>query len=92
LFTLYGVNIESVMVVVTGFLLGPGLGSLVGGYLSRVSNMPLLALFGADELSTAVYGFFSLRLFHEVVRVYANTINEKASWNYPVSSSAACSQ
>ena len=54
MFTLYGVNIESATVVVTGFLLGPGLGSLVGGYLSRISNMPLLALFGAAELSTAV--------------------------------------
>ncbi|MGA6970825.1 MAG: hypothetical protein WBY93_04290 [Candidatus Binatus sp.] len=66
LFALYGVNVESVTVVVTGFLLGLGLGSLVGGYLSRIPNMPLLALFGAAELSTAVYGFFSLRLFHEV--------------------------
>ncbi|MGD0119073.1 MAG: spermidine synthase, partial [Candidatus Binatus sp.] len=66
LFALYGINIESVTVVVTGFLLGLGLGSLVGGYLSRIPNMPLLALFGAAELSTAVYGFFSLRLFHEV--------------------------
>ena len=28
--------------------------------------MPLLALFGAAELSTAAYGLFSLRLFHEV--------------------------
>jgi len=54
LFALYGVNVESVTVVVTGFLLGLGLGSLVGGYLSRIPNMPLLALFGAAELSTAV--------------------------------------
>ncbi len=66
LFTLYGVNVESVTVVVTGFLLGLGLGSLVGGYLSRLPGMPLLALFGAAELSTAAYGLFSLRLFHEV--------------------------
>ena len=66
LFALYGVNIESVTVVVTGFLLGLGLGSLVGGYLSRIPGMPLLALFGAAELSTAAYGLFSLRLFHQV--------------------------
>ncbi len=66
LFALYGVNIESVTVVVTGFLLGLGLGSLVGGYLSRIPGVPLLALFGAAELSTAAYGLFSLRLFHQV--------------------------
>ena len=66
LFTLYGVNIESVTVVVTGFLLGLGLGSLVGGFLSQIPGLPLLALFGAAELSTAAYGLFSLRLFHEV--------------------------
>jgi predicted membrane-bound spermidine synthase len=66
LFALYGVNVESVTVVVTGFLLGLGLGSLAGGYLSRIPGAPLLALFGAAELSTAAYGLFSLRLFHQV--------------------------
>jgi spermidine synthase len=66
LFALYGVNVESVTVVVTGFLLGLGLGSLAGGFLSRLPGMPLLALFGAAELSTAAYGLFSLRLFHAV--------------------------
>ena len=66
LFALYGVNIQSVTVVVTGFLLGLGLGSLVGGYVSRIRGIPLLALFGAAELSTAVYGIVSLRLFLEV--------------------------
>ena len=71
LFALYGVNVESVTVVVTGFLLGLGLGSLVGGYLSRIRGIPLLALFGAAELSTAIYGIFSLRLIHEVGRYTA---------------------
>lgn len=66
LFAIYGVNVESVTVVVTGFMLGLGLGSLAGGYLSRIPNMPLLALFGTTELGTALYGAFSLRLFHQV--------------------------
>ena len=69
LFAIYGVNVESVTVVVTGFMLGLGLGSLAGGYLSRTPNMPLLALFGTAELGTALYGAFSLRLFH-LVAVY----------------------
>jgi spermidine synthase len=66
LFALYGVNVESVTVVVTGFLLGLGLGSLAGGLLSRLPSVPLLALFGAAELGTAAYGIFSLRIFHAV--------------------------
>jgi spermidine synthase len=64
LFAIYGVNVESVTVVVTGFMLGLGFGSLLGGYLSRRRNVPLLALFAFAELTTAVYGGFSLRLFH----------------------------
>src|SRR5262252_2519141 len=35
LFTLYGVNIESVTMVVTAFMVGLGLGSLLGGVVSR---------------------------------------------------------
>lgn len=66
LFSIYGVNIESVTVVVTAFMLGLGLGSLLGGQLSRRSRLPLPALFGILELATAVYGIFSLRLFHWV--------------------------
>lgn len=66
LFTIYGVNIESVTVVVTGFLLGLGLGSLLGGRISLVPGARLLELFGFIELSTAVYGIFSLKLFHAV--------------------------
>ena len=33
LFTIYGVNIESVTIIVTIFMLGLGLGSLAGGWL-----------------------------------------------------------
>src|SRR5437879_1826747 len=66
LFTIYGVNIESVTVVVTAFLLGLGLGSLLGGSISRIPRIPLLIIFGLVELSTAAYGIFSLKLFHSV--------------------------
>ncbi|HYL58099.1 MAG TPA: methyltransferase domain-containing protein, partial [Candidatus Acidoferrales bacterium] len=58
-------------VVVTGFMLGLGLGSLAGGYLSRLPRAPLLAIFGGAELCTASYGAFSLRLFHYAA-LYAN--------------------
>jgi spermidine synthase len=64
LFTLYGVNIESVTMVVTAFMLGLGLGSLVGGAISRFRRLRLLRVFGLVELLIASYGIFSLKTFH----------------------------
>jgi spermidine synthase len=64
LFTLYGVNIESVTMVVTAFMLGLGLGSLAGGAMSRSRRLSLLAVFGLVELLIAAYGIFSLKMFH----------------------------
>jgi spermidine synthase len=65
LFAFYGINAASVTVVVSAFMLGLGLGSLLGGYLSTLA-VPLIAIFGLAELGTAAFGFFSLRLFHHV--------------------------
>src|SRR5581483_6839188 len=64
LFTLYGVNIESVTVVVTAFLLGLGLGSLAGGWVSRYPHLPLLGIFGCVEVLIGCYGAVSLKTFH----------------------------
>jgi len=66
LFTLYGVNIESVTVVVTAFMLGLGLGSLAGGALTRIRRLPLLLAFSVIELAIGAFGFFSLALFHRL--------------------------
>ena len=71
LFAIYGVNIESVTVVVSAFMLGLGLGSLAGGRISRNPSAPLLPLFGAIELGIAAYGLASLPLFHAVARFTA---------------------
>jgi spermidine synthase len=64
LFTLYGVNIESVTMVVTAFMLGLGLGSVLGGTISRSQHLPLLRVFGLVELLIAAYGVFSLKILH----------------------------
>ncbi len=71
LFAIYGVNIESVTIVVSAFMLGLGLGSLAGGRISRNSAAPLLLLFGGIELGIAAYGLASLPLFHAVARFTA---------------------
>ena len=70
LFAIYGVNIESVTVVVSAFMLGLGLGSLAGGRVSKISA-PLLLIFGAVELGIAAFGLVSLPLFHWVWRFTA---------------------
>lgn len=65
LFAIFGVNVESVAVVVAAFMLGLGLGALAGGRLSR-SSLPLLGVFGAIELGIGAYGAVSLPLFRGV--------------------------
>jgi hypothetical protein len=64
LFAIYGVNSESVAVVVSAFMLGLGVGSLLGGWLSTKYPCHAILFFGAAELSVAVFGLFSLRMFN----------------------------
>jgi len=79
LFSIYGVNVESVTVIVTAFMLGLGLGSLAGGvFASRVRQRPLLA-FGLIEMLIGVFGCFSLMLFHGVGSVTAGASTLKTS-------------
>jgi predicted membrane-bound spermidine synthase len=66
LFAIYGVNIESVTIVVTAFMLGLGLGSFVGGQLSRDPTRRVLLWFAAIELAIGVYGAGSLLILHSV--------------------------
>ena len=66
LFTLYGVNIESVTMIVTVFMLGLGLGSLAGGWLSARKGIRLLLAFGVIEISVGLFGAVSLGIFHRI--------------------------
>jgi spermidine synthase len=65
LFRTFGVNIESVTIVVTAFMLGLGIGSLAGGWLSK-RRLPLLPLLAVIEVMTAAFGLFSLAIFDRV--------------------------
>jgi len=64
LFLIYGVNSESVAVVVSAFMLGLGLGSLAGGWLSSRYPRHGIFIFGLAELGIAAFGLCSIRLFH----------------------------
>src|SRR6185312_4459750 len=66
LFLIFGVNIESVTIVVTAFMLGLGLGSLAGGWLSKRRDIALLPLLAAIEFSIGAFGLISLGLFDKV--------------------------
>ena len=63
LFLIFGVNIESVTIVVTAFMLGLGIGSLAGGWLSKRGDIPLLPLLATIEFLTGAFGFVSLTIF-----------------------------
>src|SRR5271167_4845201 len=55
LFAIYGVNAESVAAVVSAFMLGLGLGGLLGGWLSSRYPRQALILFGLSELELAAH-------------------------------------
>lgn len=63
LFVIYGVNVQSVAVVVSAFMLGLGLGSLAGGWLSAAFPQQGIVIFGICELGVAGFGLGSLRIF-----------------------------
>jgi predicted membrane-bound spermidine synthase len=64
LFAIYGVNAESVAVIVSAFMLGLGLGSLVGGRLSSRFPRHGILIFSLAELGIALFGISSLHIFH----------------------------
>ena len=66
LLTIFGSNIESVTMVVSAFMLGLGIGSVVGGAVSKRRGVPLLLVFAIVEIGIGVYGAISLHLFRWV--------------------------
>jgi MFS family permease len=66
------VDIESVTIIVSAFMLGLGLGSLAGGELADRFPHRLIALFAVIELCTAAFGFCSPNLIHAAGRFAVN--------------------
>jgi predicted membrane-bound spermidine synthase len=66
LFESVGVDIESVTIIVSTFMLGLGLGALLGGELADRFPDRTLQLFAGIELSTAAFGAISPALIHMV--------------------------
>lgn len=66
LFTLFGVNIESVTLIVSVFMFGLGVGAMAGGWLSQKYADKLPELFLWIEVGIAAFGFVSVWLIHAV--------------------------
>jgi len=66
LYAIFGVNSEAITVLVTAFLLGLGIGSITGGWISKRPGCSHLLWFAAAELSVGVFGAISIPFYHAV--------------------------
>jgi len=62
LFSTFGVNIDSITIIVSTFMLGLGLGALIGGKLADKYNTKQLLMFIIIEILIGIFGFFSYEL------------------------------
>ncbi|HEV8356020.1 MAG TPA: fused MFS/spermidine synthase [Gemmatimonadales bacterium] len=72
LFAAYGVNIESVTIIVSIFMFGLGVGSLAGGLLSRRYPERLPHLFVVCELAIGAFGLVSVPLIEGITDLTVN--------------------
>lgn len=63
LFTLFGSDSQSVSVIVSAYMLGLGVGSLAGGWLSTAFPRHRMLLFAAVECGIGLFGLVSLHYF-----------------------------
>lgn len=64
LFTLFGIAMDSITIIVSLFMLGLGVGALLGGYLSYLYQKKLTSLFCIIEGIIGVFGFLSVDLIY----------------------------
>ncbi len=72
LFESVGVDIESVTIIVSTFMLGLGLGSLAGGELVDRYPNRTVEFFALIELATGIFGVFSPCLIHATSHLVVN--------------------
>lgn len=66
LFAEFGSNIESITIIVSVFMFGLGIGSLLGGRLSKRYPSSLPRLFMICEILTGIFGLASIMLIQKV--------------------------
>ncbi len=73
LFTSFGVDIESVTIVVSTFMCGLGLGAIAGGVLADRFQTRLLVLFALCELGIGLFGLASVPLIRTLGEAFATS-------------------
>lgn len=66
LFNAFGVDMESITIIVSAFMLGLGIGALIGGNLADRFPTKILHIFIAIEISIGIFGLSSPLLIHSV--------------------------
>lgn len=72
LFAAFGVDLESVTIVVSAFMLGLGLGALLGGWAADHWPSKGLKLFAFSEAGIGLFGMFSPYLLHWAADTFAH--------------------
>ncbi len=72
-----GGDVAAMTIIVTAFMAGLGLGSLIGGWLAdRATVRTNLLLFAAAELLIGLFGFYSSTFFHDLLYVRLTVLVE----------------
>src|SRR5476649_1622816 len=66
LFTVFGVDLTSVTIIVSVFMFGLGLGGLVGGYIADKFTAYALMIYMCIEAAIAIFGFCSPVLIENI--------------------------
>jgi spermidine synthase len=75
LFASFGTDIESITIIVSVFMLGLGLGSLIGGKMSNTSEKKLINYFIFFETSIGLFGLISIQLIGYVSHLTLELVN-----------------
>ena len=74
LFVSFGIDIESVTIIVSTFMLGLGVGALAGGWIADRFPARLLVLFAACELGIGLFGLASAPLIRTGGELFVQSV------------------
>ncbi len=64
-----GVDMDSITIIVSVFMLGIGFGGMLGGWLADKHQKYRLRLYAATEITIAIYGATSLSLLNSIIEI-----------------------
>jgi len=73
LFGWYGVDLDSISVIISIFMLGLGIGAIAGGWLADRFQGRRILVFSMIELTIGTFGFFSLGIIDYVGELFTVT-------------------